>query len=73
MHKTNCMPSFEKISMWEIFSSKCPYISLIVNNFKEKSDLDLHYLLSPVNTLPASSDFCHPLITSANSLDPDQD
>ena len=25
------------------------------------------------NSLPASGDFCHPLITSANSLDPDQD
>ena len=27
---------------------------------------------SVFNSLPASSDFCHLLITSANSLDPDQ-
>ena len=47
-------------------------MSVIVNNFKEKIDLGLHYLLSPVSTLPARGNFYHLLITPANSLDPDQ-
>ena len=25
MHKTNCMQSIENISIWEVFSSICPY------------------------------------------------
>ena len=30
MHNTNCMQSFEKISMWEAFSSKNSYIFKLI-------------------------------------------